>query len=257
MKKLLVASSLGLAAIFGTASAPAALILAQTETDEWSVSRNLSLISGTTASGSVTSTALNGVVSVAPYSGIEDLLRVVIRVVQPDPDISPTISASIAIASGSDTFTSVTGNNIVRERTELSFGTALTNDLDTAGVTVSNPAFTPIKQSGSYANEQISVNNPITRSLDISEGPTVLFDSDNHTLTPSQLHDIFRDAGNLGFSFEVTSEFRWDRAGTEELTATLTGANSGQVIIEYYVIPEPSTALFAGLGLLGLLRRRR
>lgn len=252
-------SILALAAIasFAAPAANAAAILAQTSFDEWSVSRNLELVSGTTASGSVTSSALGGVLSVSQYTGAEELVRVVITVVQPDTSVSPTIGASITIASGSDTFTSVTTDNRVTETTKVRFSNGLESSLSGVGVSVNDPAYNTQKNSGNYANATIEVGTPILRSLSVANASTTIFDSQVEGLTGAQLASIFAGVGTVGFGFEATSDFRWTRTGTETLTATLSGINSGRVTIQYWVVPEPSAALLGGLGVLALLRRRR
>jgi len=242
-------------ALVAMGPASAATYLAQTDNDEWAVSRDTILTSGTTGSGSVTNSAIDGVLTVSRYTGLDQLARVVIRVIQPDPVVSPTIGASITIASGSDTFTSVTSSNRVTERSVVFLGDGLATGLDEVGVSVANYDIT--KNSTSYANAAISVGNPVARSINVSNGPTLLFDSDNESLTAGQLASIFGGAGTLQFGFDTTSEFRWARTGTSELTATLSGTNSGQIIIEYYAVPEPSAALLGAIGVLGLLRRRR
>ena len=86
-----ITTSLALAA---ASTSSAATYLAQTYTDDWAVSRDIQL-TGTTTSGSNTSTALDGVLSVSRYTDIVQLARVVIRIVQADPAISPTIGATI------------------------------------------------------------------------------------------------------------------------------------------------------------------
>jgi hypothetical protein len=255
MKNKITALFVATAGFTALDTASAAIYLAQTSTDEWAVSRNLSLISGTTASGSVTSSATLGILDVSKYTGGIELARVVIRVVQPDPVVSQTISASISIASGSDTFTSETAGNRVTERSLVYLSSTLETALDGVGVTVSNYDVT--KNSGNYANAVITSGTPIAKSLNVSNGPVVLFDSDDEALTSAQLESIFAGVDTIGFRFDTTSDFRWARGGSEVLTANLEGTNSGQIIVEYYVIPEPSAALLGGLGFLCLLRRRR
>ncbi len=255
MKSKITALFVATAGFAALDTASAAIYLAQTSTDEWAVSRNLSLESGTTTSGSVTSSATLGILDVSKYIGGIELARVVIRVVQPAPVVSQTISASISIASGSDTFTSSTIGNRVTERSLVYVSDALDTALGGVGVTVGNYDVT--KNSGNYANAVITSGTPIAKSLNISNGPVVLFDSDLESLTSAQLESIFAGVGTIGFGFDTTSDFRWARAGSEVLSANLTGTNSGQIIVEYYAIPEPSAALLGGLGLLCLLRRRR
>ena len=257
MKKTFPFMAVAAIAGFAAPAANATSILAQTSSDTWSVSRNLELVSGTTASGSVTSSALGGVLSVSQYTGAEELVRVVITVVQPDTSVSPTIGASITIASGSDTFSSSTTDNRVTEVNKLRFDDSLDASLSGVGVSVSDPAYNVQKNSGNYANATITVGTPILKSLSVANSATTIFDSDIEGLTSGQLASIFTGLGTVGFNFEATSDFRWTRSGTETLTATLSGVNSGKVTIQYWVVPEPSAALLGGLGLLALLRRRR
>ena len=53
--------------------------------------------------------------------------------------------------------------------------------------------------------------------------------------------------------------FGFNRDNTTDLTATITGVNSGKISIEYYAVPEPETwALLAfSLTTVMVLRRRR
>jgi hypothetical protein len=143
----------------------------------------------------------------------------------------------------------------VSERSVVYLSGALDTALGNVNAVVTNYDVT--KNSASYANATITAGTPIVKSLNISNGPVVLFDSDSVPLTSAELESIFAGVDTIGFLFDATSDFRWARAGSEVMTATLSGTNSGQIIVEYYVIPEPSAALLGGLGFLCLLRRRR
>lgn len=139
MKPKWITSTVAASLVFSaTHSASAFIILAETHTDDWAVSRNLVLTSGTTGSGSVTSSAIDGVMTVSQYTGFEQIARVVIRVVQPEPTTDQDIDAEITIASGSDTFTSSSTSNRVSETSRVFFSSDLNDDLDIVGANGDN-----------------------------------------------------------------------------------------------------------------------
>lgn len=231
-------------------------ILVQSSTNGWSINR-AGTINGSAISGGVSSFA-TGNVSVDNYLGSEDLTRVVIRILQPTPADSPTISASISLASGSTTFTSSTGGNRVQESTTLAAGDmGFYEALDTLGAAPDTYLVT--KNSASYADETLTSDAPLERSFNLTQTPKTVFDSDDFTLSSADLNSIFRDGSALTFGYKVDSIFNFARDNTEPITATISGINSGDISIEYYGVPEPTTAvlLFGAGGLFMLLRRTR
>ncbi len=239
----------------------AAPVLWQTETGDWNVSRNITVtgeaaLSGTNSSGVIVE------VDVGKYTDWRELARVVIRVLQPESAVSPTISAEISVASGTSTFTSSTANNRVSEATYMDASLiSVYGALDALGAPISD--YNQIKNSSGWANATLTSPSTISRNINITQSSTTLFDSDNHALTSAQLESIFEGPGFVTFQNSVTSTLAYARSsGSEVLTAFLNGINSGTVIIEYYVIPEPGTigmmAIALGsAGAFAFLRRRK
>jgi len=231
-------------------------ILVQSSTNGWSINR-AGTIDGSAISGGVSS-FVTGDVSVDNYLGSEDLTRVVIRILQPTPADSPTISASISLASGSTTFTSSSSGNRVQESTTLAAGDMSFYDaLDTLAAAPSTYLVT--KNSANYANVTLTSPDTLERSISLIQAPQTVFDSDNFTLSSADLNSIFRDGSALNFGYKLDSIFNFARNNTEQITATTSGINSGDISIEYYGVPEPTTAvlLFGAGGLFMLLRRTR
>lgn len=199
---------------------------------------------------------------VSQYLGSFDLARVVIKVLQPDPVVSPTISASLSVPDGSTTFSSTTSANRLQEQSAVNGADTSAYDALFAITGNSNVIsdYNVTKNSPSWAGQTLTSGSPINTSLSVAQSPITIFDSANFgQLSSADLNAIFRDiSGGITFAGQVEDIFRWNRTEGEPtpITASLSGVNSGQIVIEYYV-PEPGTVALIGLGGMMLLIRRR
>lgn len=252
----------GVAGVFGiflagTANAQTP-VLVQTQTGDWATSRDVTIL-GSVLSGFNTN-GVTGTTNVSQYTGISTLSRVVIKIFQPAPSQDPTISASISIDSGSTTFSSsTTGNRITESTAFLGSSVSVYSAVTAAGGDIND--YNKTKVSASYANTTLTSPDTLSRTVNTTQSAVTLFDSDNYTMSSFDLNNIFKGSSNIGFDYSITSSFYFSRDNTTGLTATLTGQNSGQISIEYYAVPEPSTfAFLLGAGVIGamlLFRRRR
>ena len=232
---------------------------AQTSTSDWTVSRTSSLVS-TSTSGAETSEVF-GSVTVSKYTGALNLGRVVIKIAQPITGDSPTISASLSLASGSTTFDTSTSQNRVTEQTAfLGSSISVYDAVVAAGGDITDYSFT--KASPNYANVTVNAGTPLTRSVNTTESAFTLFDSTVYSMTEADLTSIFRDGSNISFGYDIASKFLFSRDNATTLTASLSGSNTGQITVEYYAaVPEPTTVGLllgaGGLGIVAAIRRRR
>ncbi len=231
-------------------------VLVETQANSWAVARSSS-ISSSAPTASQSNTEF-GSLSVGKYSGSLDLTRVVIRVLQPSSPTSPIISATISV-SGTTTFTSTPSANRISEGTYIDGAdTSVSAALSGMGASISD--YTQTKNGNSFAGVTITAPDTTSSSANISQGSTVMFDSSSSGLTSSQLNSVFRGGSAVTFNtLNTIDTFSFARSGTDQLTAVFGGANTGQISIEYYAIPEPETwALLAfSLTTVLVLRRRR
>lgn len=78
----------------------------------------------------------------------------------------------------------------------------------------------------------------------------------NWALNPGSTIDLLAGLSNGSHTVEVSVDYTynwWDGSNTQVGTST----NNGYSSSTFTVVPEPTVALLGGLGLLGLLRRRR
>ena len=227
-------------------------VLVETQSNAWAVTRTSTLTSAAlNANQSNTETTS---LSVNKYSGSLDLTRVVIRVLQPNSPTSPTITATISV-NGTTTFTDAT-NSISEgtfiDRTKTSISAALGTKLFSYNANIDGISF---------AGQTITSSSSAVSTADITQESTPMFDSAFYpSLTSSQLNSVFRGGAAISFnSLNTIDTFTFTRNNTDSLTAVFGGVNSGQIIIEYYAVPEPETwALLAfSLTTVMVLRRRR
>jgi hypothetical protein len=254
MKNYLLVAVLGILAI-PTLGYSQEEILVQTSSNEWDVDRNI-VLTGSSANIGTQASGIGGTLSVDQYLGSADLTRVVIRVLQPAPGESPTIAASLTLnPSESTTFTSSTTGNRIQETSFAAADSALTDAIIAAGGSIDE--YLRTKNGASYANQSLSSPDSLNTSVNITQSSLTLFDSDAFVFTPEQLNEIFRDGGALNFEYLATSTFNWNQTTTATITATLSGANTGQIVVEYYAVPEPTTALLFGASSMVVLFMRR
>lgn len=234
-------------------------MLVQTQSNTWSTSITATIANSTASTAGAASSSQSIGTNVSHYTGVLDLSRVVIKVLQPQPTVSPNFTVNIT----SDTPTTFNTNadplynNRAYQSTTLSSSSAITQIQAYSGSTTN------------YASTQSSApwtgsSSPVSTTLDITNGPVTIFDSalfpNNFVFDSTNLNAIFRDGdASFSFNFTATSGFGFSSAAAAIITAALNGTNSGQVIIEYYSVPEPSTAalmLIAG-GAFMMIRRRK
>lgn len=237
-------------------------MLVMTKENDWTVSRNVNIVSDAVASGGASS-FVNGSIAVENYTGVLDLSRVVIKVLQPTSPTSPIITSTLS-GAGTSVFSSSAANNRISENSVATGPASLNSALTAAaGIPVSVANYNATQYSGDWAGQTMTSPATINESLDITNGPVTLFDSALYgaLFTTSELNSIFRDgASSFTFDFTITSFLNFARdSGSSSLTAALAGINTGTIIIEYYSVPEPSTAalmLIAG-GAFMMIRRRK
>jgi hypothetical protein len=257
-QKLLLAVTMGMA----LPSLSHAEMLVMTKENNWTVSRNVNIVSDAVASGGASS-FVNGSIAVSKYTGVLDLSRVIIKVLQPTSPADPVITSSLS-GAGTSVFSSSTANNQISENSTATGPASLNSALTAAvGFPTSLTTYNSTKTSGSWAGQTMTSPATINESLNITEGPVILFDSSVYggLLTSGELNSIFRDgASSFSFNFTITSFLNFARdSGSSSLTAALAGINTGTIIFEYYSVPEPSTAalmLIAG-GAFMMIRRRK
>jgi hypothetical protein len=220
------------------------------------VSRDI-VITGSSSTIGTQASGIGGTITVSEYLGTLDLTRVVIKVLQPAPDQSPTISATLSVAEGESTSFTDSPTNRLQEATSVLASNALKNAISAAGGTIDEYART--KNSDTYADTSLTDDSPLNRPIDITQTAITIFDSQSGfgSFTSEELNAIFRDGGSLEFEYLATSTLNWNQTTTATITATLAGANTGQVIVEYYAVPEPSTTLLFGAGAMTVLFLRR
>jgi hypothetical protein len=258
LKKIIMAAgAVGAISFFMAGMANAQTpVLVQTQTNTWVTSRDV-VITGAVSSGFNTN-GVTGSTSVSQYTGVLDLSRVVIKISQAAPAQSATINASISIASGSTTFTGVAGENRITESTAFLGGdVSVYSAVVAAGGDILD--YSKTKPGTNYAGQTLTSPGTVGSTVSITQAATTLFDSNLYgSLTTANLNAIFRDGTSIGFGYSIGSSFYFSRDNTTLLTANLTGTNSGQITIEYYAVPEPSTyALLIVAGGLGLVAVRR
>jgi len=248
IRSILVGSILGLAAT----SVNAATLLAQTESSSWSIARAVDL-TGNQETQTITDTATTSI-SVGKYTGADPLLRVVIRYVQPNPPTSPILEGTVSMtgATGSTVFDSVTVNN----------STTITppeNDLQLAIFAAGGGnigATSTVSDSDTITSTTLSGSGTLDFQVEYDRNQTIWDSADHAGVTASELADIFTGGGPFSFGISSSVSFSFVRDNSQSILLQTSGTDSGYVEILYYV-PEPSTALLGGLGLLTLLRRRR
>jgi len=251
IRSMLLGSILGLTA----ASANAANILAQTESGSWTVGRSTQ-ISGSTLSETVTASATTNV-NVGKYTGTDPLLRVVIRYVQPNPPTSADLTGVLSLPNGGSTnFTSVAVTN----STTITAPSPIASSINVwSGFTYDVNSSSVATVSDSDSLGAFTLMDDETENFSVSYNrDQIIFDSADWSITPAELANIFASNTSTPFSFGIAADvaFSFDRSSTDLIRLTTDGTDSGYIEILYYV-PEPSTALLSGLGLLALLRRRR
>lgn len=227
--------------------------LAQTSTNQWTVDRNIT-ITGSASTIGVQGSGVGGTLGVAQYSGGVDLTRVIIKVLQPAPSASPTISATLSVAEAETATFTNSANNRLQESSSVLGSTELSNAIAGIGGVLDEYGVT--KNSATYANASITYPNTLSRSINITQTAITLFDSADFAISSAQLNSVFAGLGLLNFDYLATSTLNWNQTSPSTISVQLTGANTGQIVIEYYV-PEPGTAVLVGLGGMMLLMRRR
>ena len=239
--------------------------IVQTQSNSWNIAHNFELLSTGQNGGVYADTHLG--VTVSRYTGLLDLTRVVIKVLQPATSVSPTINASLAIESGaSTTFTNNSGNKVTETTLLYASDSSIYTALTSLGASIND--YTSLKSTTTYSN--LTLTNPATiaKTINITQSSATIFDSNDYTLTSADLNSIFRDGTDISFgstdpsgSSIVDTNFGYNRNNTSVLTATITGTNSGKVSIEFYAVPEPTTVGLllgaGGLGVVAAVRRRR
>jgi len=250
-KILFIALGTLLAPALGLAQTP---VLVQTQSSSWNVTRSATLTSTATTANQINEETTS--LSVNKYSGILDLTRVVIRVLQPNSPTSPTISATISVV-GTTTFTADT--NSISEVTLIDGGaTSITSVIEGMGGTINT--YSKTAAGTSFAGQTITSGSPTVSNADITQASYKMFDSSIWGLTSSQLNSVFRGGSAISFNtLNTNDKFTFKRDNTDSLTAVFGGTNSGTISIEYYAVPEPETwALLAfSLTTIMVLRRRR
>lgn len=229
-----------------------AQVLVQTSDNQWQLDFSTNLY-GDQQSQTLSASNTNNI-DVDQYLGALDLTRVVIRILQPKTSVSPFIDGNLSIAGGTGTV-NFTSASISEKTTFTGTGASISTPLNNnGGGALGNNVNSVSDSDGSF-----TLNNAETKiqQLDITNSQ-VWFDSANTSMTSAQLNTVFRIASNLSFAFDTEHSATFTRTGTDLLKANIAGSNSGQIVVEYYAIPEPSSLMLLGLaGAAALLGRRR
>lgn len=162
MKTKILFFALGVlfAPALGMAQTP---VLVETQSNSWNISHNIELVSTGQNGGVYADTHLG--VTVSRYTGALDLTRVVIKILQPNTSVSPTINALIAVEAGATTtFVSNSNNKITEETKFVGSESSVSSALVGLGAYIDD--YTASKSSTTYSG--VTLTNPATIAKTIS-----------------------------------------------------------------------------------------
>ena len=183
----------------------------------------------------------------------ETLTGVTVNYSAPLSGQSPSITATVSSSTGSNTFTSLSAS----VQTVIDCPTLVTlfssASLDTTPFDVGAYQRTAGHNFvGGSPGVIVPAGSPLSSDLTRSYSVSYFTATDSPTLAQ------FMGSGNMAFdvtSNVIASYIR--NSAASDVNFGYAGVDSGAITITYTTIPETSTAILGGLGVLALLRRRR
>lgn len=218
-------------------------------TNSWNVAVSQTII-GTTLNANASQGSLSS--TSVPYFDAsllapgETLASVTITYSAPLSGYSPTITETVGSTTGSNTFTTLNASvNTKIDSPDLSSRLAgITSVFD----------FEAFSKASSHTFGAITVasGSPVSSNLTRTYSQTQFTSTDGTALAQ------FVGTGNFGFNVTSNVQANYVRtAAVDDVIFGYSGVDSGLITVTYTTVPETSSALLGGLGMLALLRRRR
>ena len=183
----------------------------------------------------------------------ETLTGVTVNYSAPLSGQSPSIGTTVSSVSGSNTFTSLSAS----VQTVIDCPTLATL-FSSAGLDTSPFDVLAYQKTaghnfvGSAPDVTVTAGTPLTWNLSRTYNTNYFTATDSPTLAQ------FVGSGNMTFSVTSNVIASYIRSSaTSDVNFGYAGVDTGAITVTYTTIPETSTAMLGGLGVLALLRRRR